>query len=134
MDFQFTSTIAYYLDGPAIGEMFATVFAITNVVAMVVQLFLTSLVMSRFGVGVALCILPFAVLSGSAAMLALLLARCCRAGSRRRVGHARSLHGDPRTRFRRARGTPPGPEGLQEACSLVREPEKPCAGSRALES
>ena len=71
MDFQFTSTIAHYLDGPAIGEMFSTVFAITNVIAMVVQLFLTSLVMSRFGVGVALCVLPFAVLSGSGAMLAL---------------------------------------------------------------
>lgn len=65
MDFQFTSTIAHYLDGPAIGEQFATVFAITNIVSMLVQLLLTSFVMSRLGVGVALLFLPIAVLAGS---------------------------------------------------------------------
>ncbi len=65
MDFQFTSTIAHYLNGPAIGEQFATVFAITNVVSMLVQLLLTSFVMSRLGVGVALLFLPIAVLAGS---------------------------------------------------------------------
>ncbi|MGB7031564.1 MAG: Npt1/Npt2 family nucleotide transporter, partial [Syntrophobacteria bacterium] len=65
MDFQFTSTIAHYLNGPAIGEQFATVFAITNVVSMLVQLLLTSFVMSRLGVGVALMFLPIAVLAGS---------------------------------------------------------------------
>jgi AAA family ATP:ADP antiporter len=65
MDFQFTSTIAHYLDGPAIGEQFSTVFAITNVLSMLVQLFLTSFVMSRLGVGVALLFLPVAVLAGS---------------------------------------------------------------------
>ncbi len=65
MDFQFTSTIAHYLNGPAIGEQFATVFAITNIVSMLVQLFLTSFVMSRLGVGVALMFLPIAVLAGS---------------------------------------------------------------------
>jgi AAA family ATP:ADP antiporter len=65
MDFQFTSTIAHYLSGPAIGKQFATVFAITNVVSMLVQLFLTSFVMSRLGVGVALLFLPIAVLAGS---------------------------------------------------------------------
>jgi len=61
MDF----TIAHYLNGPAIGEQFATVFAITNIVSMLVQLFLTSFVMSRLGVGVALMFLPIAVLAGS---------------------------------------------------------------------
>jgi hypothetical protein len=65
MDFQFTSTIAHYLSGPAIGQQFATVFAITNIVSMLVQLFLTSFVMSRLGVGVALMFLPIAVLAGS---------------------------------------------------------------------
>jgi len=54
MDFQFTTTIAHYLSGPAIGKQFATVFAITNIVSMLVQLFLTSFVMSRLGVGFAL--------------------------------------------------------------------------------
>jgi AAA family ATP:ADP antiporter len=69
MDFQFTSTIAHYLDGPAIGKQFSTVFAITNVVAMCVQLFLTSFVMTRLGVGVALLVLPIAVLVGSGGFL-----------------------------------------------------------------
>ncbi len=71
MDFQFTSTIVHYLDGEAIGRRFATVFAITNGVSLVVQLLLTSFVMTRFGVGVALLVLPLAALSGSVAFLAL---------------------------------------------------------------
>lgn len=71
MDFQFTSTIAHYLSGPAIGKQFATVFAITNIVSMLVQLFLTSFVMSRLGVGFALMVLPVAALVGSMGFLAL---------------------------------------------------------------
>ena len=71
MDFQFTSTIAHYLSGAAIGKQFATVFAITNIVSMLVQLFLTSLVMSRLGVGVALMVLPVAALAGSMGFMAL---------------------------------------------------------------
>jgi len=71
LDFQFTSTIAHYLKGPAIGAHFATVFAITNVVALLVQLFLTSLVMTRFGVGIALLVLPVAILGGSAGFMIL---------------------------------------------------------------
>lgn len=70
LDFQFTSTIAHYLDGPAIGKQFSTVFAITNVVSMCVQLFLTSFVMTRFGIGVALFVLPVAILAGSCGFLA----------------------------------------------------------------
>ncbi|MFN3196896.1 MAG: NTP/NDP exchange transporter [Bradymonadia bacterium] len=66
MDFQFTATIAHYLDGPAIGEQFATVYTITNIASLVVQLLLTSFVMTRFGVGIALMILPAAILLGSA--------------------------------------------------------------------
>lgn len=71
LDFQFTSTIAHYLEGPAIGTQFATVFAITNVVALLVQLFLTSLIMTRLGVGVALLVLPVIILCGSTGFLAL---------------------------------------------------------------
>ena len=71
MDFQFTSTIDYYLSGPAIGKQFATVFAITNIVSMVVQLFLTSFVMTRLGVGVALMVLPVAALAGSMGFMAM---------------------------------------------------------------
>ena len=71
MDFQFTSTIAHYLSGPAIGKHLATVFAITNIVSMLVQIFLTSLVMSHFGVGLALMVLPVAALAGSMGFMAL---------------------------------------------------------------
>ncbi len=70
MDFQFTSTVANYLDGPAIGQQFSRVFAITNGVSLVVQVFFTSFVMTRFGVGVALMVLPFAALAGSISFLA----------------------------------------------------------------
>ena len=70
MDFQFTSTIAHYLDGPAIGRQFSTVFAITNVVSMCVQLFLTSWIMTRFGLMAALLVLPLATLAGSGAFMA----------------------------------------------------------------
>lgn len=69
MDFQFSSTISHYLDGPAIGAQFASVFNFTNRVAFFVQLFLTSFVMTRFGVGVALMFLPVAALIGSGAFL-----------------------------------------------------------------
>jgi AAA family ATP:ADP antiporter len=71
LDFQFSATVAHYVSGPAIGEHFATVFMITNIVAMLVQLLLTSYVMTNLGVGIALLILPFAILAGSAGFLAL---------------------------------------------------------------
>ncbi len=71
LDFQFTSTIAHFLDGPEIGKQFSTVFAITNVVALIVQLFLTSFVMTRLGVGVALLVLPAVILGGSLGFLVL---------------------------------------------------------------
>lgn len=70
MDFQFTSTIAHYLDGPAIGRQLSTVFAVTNVVSMGVQLFLTSWIMTRFGILAALLVLPLATLAGSGAFMA----------------------------------------------------------------
>jgi AAA family ATP:ADP antiporter len=71
MDFQFTATVVHYLEGPAIGQRFASVYAFTNVTAMLVQLLFTSFVMTRFGVGVALLVLPVAALSGSAAFMAM---------------------------------------------------------------
>ncbi len=58
MDFQFKSTIAYYLDGPAIGVHIAAVGAVSNGISFFIQIFLTSLVMTRFGVGIALLVLP----------------------------------------------------------------------------
>ena len=70
MDFQFTATILHYLDGPAIGRQIATVFAITNWVALFVQLFLTSFIMTRFGLKTALMILPLTVIAGSFGFIA----------------------------------------------------------------
>ncbi|MBT3345930.1 MAG: hypothetical protein HN712_15205 [Gemmatimonadetes bacterium] len=70
MDFQFSSTISHYLSGDEIGVQFANVFAFTNRFAFIVQLLLTSFVMKRFGVGIALLFLPVAALAGSAAFLA----------------------------------------------------------------
>jgi len=69
MDFQFTSTVAHFLDGDAIAAHLARVFAFTNVLSMAVQLFCTSLVMRTFGVGVALLVLPVAAGTGSLAFL-----------------------------------------------------------------
>lgn len=69
LDFQFTATVAHYLDGPDIGRHFALVFTITNWVSLLVQLFLTSFIMTRFGVGIALLVLPVTVALGSSAYL-----------------------------------------------------------------
>ncbi len=66
LDFQFTSTVTHFLSGPAIGEQLSLVFAITNTVALLVQLLLTGYVMSRLGVHVALLVLPLAILAASA--------------------------------------------------------------------
>jgi AAA family ATP:ADP antiporter len=71
LDFQFSATVSHYLDGAAIGAQFSRVFWITNIVAMLVQLLLTSFVMTRLGVGVALLVLPVAILVGSSGFLVL---------------------------------------------------------------
>lgn len=65
MDFQFTETIAHYLDGARIGQQIAIGQAIGNVTALIVQLFFTSFIMTRFGVRSALLVLPVTALSWS---------------------------------------------------------------------
>ena len=69
IDFQFTSAVIHHLEQSQIGEHFPRVFSFTNLVALVFQLFLTSLVMTRFGVGAALMFLPIAALLGSVGFL-----------------------------------------------------------------
>jgi AAA family ATP:ADP antiporter len=69
LDFQFTATIAHYRDGQALGQQFATVFAITAVASLVVQLFFTSFTMSRFRLTVALLVTPMAIVLGSSVFL-----------------------------------------------------------------
>jgi len=71
LDFQFTSTVAHYLNGPAIGKQFSTVYTITNATSLVVQLFATAFVMSRFRLTVALLVTPLAILGASGAFVAL---------------------------------------------------------------
>ncbi len=70
MDFQFTSTLEHFLSGEALGKQFATMYSLTNILAMLVQFFLTSFIMTRFGLVTALLILPATILTGSAAFAA----------------------------------------------------------------
>ncbi len=65
MDFQFKETVTHYLVKEAYTVHLATVYVVSNGVALFVQLLLTSLVMTRFGVGTALLFLPVTVLLGS---------------------------------------------------------------------
>lgn len=69
MDFQFTATVQRALERPALSLHFARVFAVTNWVALLVQLFATTYVMRRFGLTVALLVLPLAAATGSLAFL-----------------------------------------------------------------
>lgn len=71
MDFQFTATIEHYVPREKIGSHFSTIYTITNFVAMFVQLFLTSFIMTRLGLKIALFILPAVILAGSGFYLAI---------------------------------------------------------------
>ncbi|HSE39217.1 MAG TPA: Npt1/Npt2 family nucleotide transporter [Acidobacteriota bacterium] len=71
MDFQFSASVEHFVPEDRIGNHFSRVFSITNITAMIVQLFLTSFIMTRFGVGVALMVLPFTAMLGSAGFLLL---------------------------------------------------------------
>lgn len=71
LDFQFTSTVFHFVPKEERGEQFALVYNISNVAALVVQLFFTSFLMSRFKMAVPLLITPIAILTGSVAFLAL---------------------------------------------------------------
>lgn len=68
LDFQFKTTLEYYDNLKTIDrqESLYSVYAFTNNFSLVVQLFLTSFVMQRFNVGIALLFLPLAVLGSSA--------------------------------------------------------------------
>ena len=70
LDYQFTATVVHYVPG-ATGEHFSTVYAFTNIVALVVQIFVTGSVMSRFGVKAALLVMPVMILGASGLYLVL---------------------------------------------------------------
>lgn len=71
VDFQFTMAIVEFSkDGAERGQNFASVYAATNWVSMGAQLFLTSFVMRRFGLSVALMLLPISIALSSFGFLA----------------------------------------------------------------
>ena len=71
LDYQFTSTVDHFVSKDNLDNHFSTVFLLTNTFALGVQLFLTSAIMTRFGVRVALLITPMVILGNSVAFLAL---------------------------------------------------------------
>ena len=71
LDFQFTATVVELAATEDIGSHFSTVYLITNVFALVLQLFFTSMIMTRFGVRTALLIMPLAIVALSAGYLIL---------------------------------------------------------------
>lgn len=74
MDYQFSATLSHYLSGEAIGEQLASVFLVTNVASLLIQVLLTRFVMQRLGIRAALSVLPFviAVVAGGFALMPLL--------------------------------------------------------------
>ena len=71
VDFQFTSAIFEFTQSEAErSQHYASVFAVTNWVSMFVQLFLTSFIMRRFGLSVALLLLPVSIALSSIGFLA----------------------------------------------------------------
>lgn len=71
LDYQFTATLEHLskTQGLDFGSALRRLYAFTNSAAVVVQLFATSFVMMRFGVGVALLVLPISTLAGSLGFL-----------------------------------------------------------------
>ena len=71
VDFQLSATIASTISGDLEKDAyFGLVGQITSIISLIVQLFFTSFVMKRFGVGIALLFLPIALTLGSVGFLA----------------------------------------------------------------
>ncbi|MFC1586531.1 NTP/NDP exchange transporter, partial [Fibrobacterota bacterium] len=71
VDYQFTRTILNFVEKRELGAAFGSAYVYMNVTAVIVQLFLTSFIMRKFGVKTALMILPLALLVVSAGYLIL---------------------------------------------------------------
>ena len=69
MDFQFSATVTELLAPELIRPQISNVLSFTNWISFSLQVLLTSFVMTRFGVGIALLFLPLAALCGSATFL-----------------------------------------------------------------
>ena len=62
LDFQFTSAVVHRAAAPDIKNVFAMVFMVTNIAALIIQVFLTSAVMRRMGMRFSLMVMPIAIL------------------------------------------------------------------------
>lgn len=71
LDFQFTATVYGLLSGDDAKEQISTVYAITNWVGLGIQVFATTYVMERFGIKIALMVMPIAIMGNSAAFVIL---------------------------------------------------------------
>ncbi len=69
MDFQFTATIAERVAREDLDNAFSTTYAITNALALFIQLFLTTVILSKFRHSVALLLMPVVVLFASSGYL-----------------------------------------------------------------
>ena len=65
IDYQFTSSVLHSVAPDHYKTYFASVYAFSNFSALLIQIFLTGWVIRRWGIGIALCILPISVLCGS---------------------------------------------------------------------
>ena len=64
MDYQFTSSVLHFVPKEQLGGYFSSVFSFTNLIALLVQLFLTRVILVRLGATKGLLILPIAALLG----------------------------------------------------------------------
>lgn len=65
IDYQFTSSVLHWVSSANYKTYFASVYAFSNFAALLIQIFLTGWVIKRWGLAVALCVLPISVLFGS---------------------------------------------------------------------
>jgi ATP:ADP antiporter, AAA family len=71
LDFQFTATLYGLLDDAEAKSQLGTVYAITNWTGLAIQLLATTFIMQRFGLKIALLVMPFAILTNSVGFLIL---------------------------------------------------------------
>lgn len=65
VDYQFSATVVHFVEGADLGNAFSRIFTVTNLVAVLVQLLVTRFMLTRFGVGPALALLPLAIVACS---------------------------------------------------------------------
>ncbi len=69
IDYQFTSIVLQWVKPEDYKTYFASVYAFSNFAALIIQVFMTSWVLKRWGIAIALCVLPVSVLCGSLGFL-----------------------------------------------------------------